>query len=160
MVEGSCHCGAVSFRVNSSHAVPYQRCYCSICRKTSGGGGYLINTAADARTLEVRGRDSVAVYRAMVKRDGRDVRSGHERHFCRHCGSHLWAFNNRWPELVHPVAAAIDSMQVVPTSSVHMMLSSKADWVAPRIGDNDECFDEYPRESIAEWHEARGLTSK
>ncbi|MCL7942209.1 hypothetical protein M8009_18170 [Halomonas sp. ATCH28] len=33
LLEGSCHCGAVHFRVDSPH--PYQRCYCSICRKTA-----------------------------------------------------------------------------------------------------------------------------
>jgi hypothetical protein len=30
-------CGAVRFRVRSRHPYPYQRCYCSICRKTQGG---------------------------------------------------------------------------------------------------------------------------
>lgn len=38
-LEGSCHCGAVRFGVESPHPYPYQRCYCSICRKTAGGGG-------------------------------------------------------------------------------------------------------------------------
>jgi hypothetical protein len=42
-LEGSCHCGAVSFSLTSEHPYPYQRCYCSICRKTQGGGGYSIN---------------------------------------------------------------------------------------------------------------------
>jgi hypothetical protein len=41
LLEGSCHCGAVNFRVESE--TPYQACYCSICRKTAGGGGYSIN---------------------------------------------------------------------------------------------------------------------
>jgi len=36
-LEGSCHCGAVSFSLTSAHPYPYQRCYCSICRKTQGG---------------------------------------------------------------------------------------------------------------------------
>ena len=50
LLEGSCHCGAVSFRVESSTPYPYQACYCSICRKTAGGGGYAINLGADANT--------------------------------------------------------------------------------------------------------------
>lgn len=29
-LEGSCHCGAVSFSLTSAHPYPYQRCYCSI----------------------------------------------------------------------------------------------------------------------------------
>ena len=32
-LEGSCHCGEVSFSLTSAHPYPYQRCYCSICRK-------------------------------------------------------------------------------------------------------------------------------
>jgi hypothetical protein len=43
-LEGSCHCGAVRFRVESHTPYPYMRCYCSICRKTQGGGGYAVNT--------------------------------------------------------------------------------------------------------------------
>src|SRR5919107_6355871 len=42
-LRGSCHCGAVSFRVDSPTPYPYLACYCSICRKTAGGGGYAIN---------------------------------------------------------------------------------------------------------------------
>jgi len=55
-LEGSCHCGKVRFRVRAPHPYPYQRCYCSICRKTQGGGGYAINLGAEAATLRVTGR--------------------------------------------------------------------------------------------------------
>ena len=41
-LEGSCHCGAVRFSVKSHTPQPYMHCYCSICRKTAGGGGYAI----------------------------------------------------------------------------------------------------------------------
>jgi hypothetical protein len=37
LLEGSCHCGAVSFRVEWETPYSYQACYCSICRKTVGG---------------------------------------------------------------------------------------------------------------------------
>ena len=39
LLEGSCHGGAVRFRVRSAHPYPFNLCYCSICRKTGGGGG-------------------------------------------------------------------------------------------------------------------------
>lgn len=42
-LDGSCYCGAVEFTVESRTPYPYLRCYCSICRKTAGGGGYAIN---------------------------------------------------------------------------------------------------------------------
>ena len=38
-LKGSCHCGAVRFSLESETPFPYLRCYCSICRKTAGGGG-------------------------------------------------------------------------------------------------------------------------
>ena len=43
LLEGSCHCGAVHFSVESEHPYPFNLCYCSICRKTAGGGGFAIN---------------------------------------------------------------------------------------------------------------------
>ena len=54
-LDGSCHCGGVRFRVESHTPYPFMRCYCSICRKTQGGGGYAINIMGEADTLEVRG---------------------------------------------------------------------------------------------------------
>lgn len=152
-LEGSCHCGAVHFRVDSPHPYPYQRCYCSICRKTAGGGGYAINLSGRAETLEVDGVEHKGVYHAVV--DGET--SPGERHFCRHCASALWVYDPRWPELVHPFASAIDSDLPTPPERVHLLLNSKAGWVEVDARDNDKCFDGYPEESIAEWHQRLGL---
>ena len=55
LLEGSCHCGAVRFSVESTTPTPYMRCYCSICRKTAGGGGYAINIMGRQETLKVEG---------------------------------------------------------------------------------------------------------
>ncbi|MFP8875741.1 MAG: GFA family protein, partial [Myxococcota bacterium] len=33
-LEGSCHCGALRFELESQHPYPFNLCYCSICRKT------------------------------------------------------------------------------------------------------------------------------
>ena len=54
-ILGSCHCQAVRYEVESDDPYPYQKCYCSICRKTSGGEGYTINLLADALTLKIDG---------------------------------------------------------------------------------------------------------
>jgi hypothetical protein len=69
----------------------------------------------------------------------------------------LWLFDPRWSELVHPFASAIDSDLPVPPSRVHLMLRYKPAWVEPRIGPDDQCFDEYTEQSIEEWHRSRGL---
>ena len=60
-LEGSCHCRAVRFSLESRHVYPFMHCYCSICRKTQGGGGYAINLSGDARSLEVVGRRHVRI---------------------------------------------------------------------------------------------------
>ncbi|MCY4497264.1 MAG: hypothetical protein OXC14_08260 [Rhodospirillaceae bacterium] len=64
-LEGSCRCRAVTFTVESYPPQPYMRCYCSICRKTAGSGGFAINLGADYRTLKATGRRSIGIYRAM-----------------------------------------------------------------------------------------------
>ena len=51
-LEGSCHCGRVRFRLQSAHPCPFNLCYCSICRKTAGGGGFaMVHTGDGATTL-------------------------------------------------------------------------------------------------------------
>ncbi len=152
LLEGSCHCGRVGFRLSSKHPCPFNLCYCSICRKTAGGGGYAINLGGEAETLEVEGRDHVSVYHAAVRgEDGAPAaESPAERHFCRHCGSALWVWDPRWPDLVHPFASAAPER-------THLLLGSKAAWVGVMKEPRDQEFDGYPGESIADWHQRLGF---
>lgn len=154
-LEGSCHCGAVRFSLQSRTPQPYMRCYCSICRKTAGGGGYAINLGGDAATLAVEGEDYLSVYRAALEPGG--APNPGRRHFCKHCGSALWVFDPRWPELVHPFASAIDTALPVPPERAHIMLGSKPKWIEVPEGPRDPHFEDYPEESIEGWHQARGL---
>ncbi|WP_313085261.1 GFA family protein [Pseudomonas sp.] len=158
-LEGSCHCQAVQFSLESGEPYPFMRCYCSICRKTAGGGGYAINLGGDHRTLKVEGREHLGVYQArMVDADTGACRtSDGQRHFCTLCGSALWLWDPNWPDLVHPHASAIDTELPTPPESTHLMLASSAAWVEPQIGPDDRCFDEYPDESLAQWHQRLGL---
>lgn len=155
-LSGSCHCRAVRFTVESSSPYPYLRCYCSICRKTAGGGGYAINLGADRRTLQIEGAGNLSVYRARLD-DG--SRSSGERNFCRHCGSALWLYDPGWPDLVHPHASAIDTPLPVPPDRVHIMLGSKAAWVEPEVRAGDSSFEGYPDESLAQWHQRHSLST-
>ena len=143
------------FSVESREPVPFMRCYCSICRKTAGTGGFAINLGADHATLKVDGIENVSVYRATMQ-DGQPS-SGH-RHFCKLCGTALWLWDPTWPELVHPHAGAIDTPLPVPPSVTHMMLSSKPDWVEAHVKPGDEPFDAYPQESLAQWHRRHGVS--
>ncbi len=158
-LEGSCHCKSVQFSLESAEPYPFMRCYCSICRKTAGGGGYAINLGGDYRTLQIEGREHLGVYRARMPDDenGNSQVSDGQRHFCKHCGSALWLWDPNWPDLVHPHASAIDTELPRPPESTHLMLGSKASWVEPQIGPDDRCFAEYPDESLAQWHDRLGL---
>ena len=91
-LKGSCHCGSVHFSLESAQPYPFNLCYCSICRKTAGGGGYAINLGGDYQTLKVEGLEHVKVYQAMMTDDdtGERRQSSGQRHFCRECGSALW----------------------------------------------------------------------
>ena len=161
-LEGSCHCGSVKFSVESAEPRPFMRCYCAICRKTAGGGGYAINLGADFRTMKVTGRRHLRVYRAEMpdKTGGGTHASSGERHFCARCGSALWLWDPSWPDLVHPHASAIDTPLPAAPEHVHMMLGSKAPWVPVEGTPADARFDAYPDVSLAEWHARRGLTSR
>jgi hypothetical protein len=160
LLEGSCHCGRVHFSVESAQPYPYNRCYCSICRKTAGGGGYAINLGADNSTLVVKGREHVREYQPSITdpATGAAELSPGRRYFCTFCGSALWAWDPRWPELVHPHASAIDSKLPVPPEYTHMMLGSKADWVTVEGRSGDPRFNDYPDESLAQWHRRHGLS--
>jgi hypothetical protein len=136
--------------------VPYLRCYCSICRKTAGGGGYAINLGARADSLQVKGKSNISVFHAHV--DGEQ--SPAERRFCSRCGSALWVSDPRWPELVHPFASAIDTPLPEAPEYEHMMLGSKANWVRVDAHEDERRYDEYPAESLEEWHRARGLLAE
>jgi hypothetical protein len=157
-LKGSCHCGKVSFTAQSHTPVPYQLCYCSICRKSAGGGGFAINIMADAATLKVEGEAAIGVFHARLRGDDGQCRtSSGERRYCTECGSALWVWDPDWPELIHPFASAIDSDLPAAREKTHMMLGSKASWVEPQIGAADQRFDTYPKESIEDWHRKRGL---
>jgi hypothetical protein len=154
-LKGSCHCGAVAFTVESRTPYPYLRCYCSVCRKTQGGGGYAINIMGEAATLRIEGKRNVSVYRARLGKRGEP--SPARRHFCKRCGSGLWVWDPRWPQWVYPFASAIDTRLPRTRSSQHIMLAYAAPWVEVPRRKGDRYFRGYPSEGIADWHKKRGL---
>lgn len=157
-LEGSCHCGAVRFSLESDSPYPYMHCHCSICRKTAGGGGYAINLGGDARTMKVRGAASLGIYQAVMREPGkRAYRSKAKRHFCKKCGSALWLWDPRWPELIHPHASAIDTPLPKPPEVVEAALAFAAPWVDVPKGKGHVRCDLWPEESLAQWHERHGF---
>ncbi len=161
-LEGSCCCGAVKFTFTSQTPYPFMRCYCSICRKTDGGGGYAINIMGIASTLKVRGKNALGVFRARIrdKPGDRGTLSPGRRHFCAKCGSPLWVWDPRWPEWIYPFASAIDTTLPKAPEEVEMMLDYAPLWADIPRGRGHTHFKEFPDEGIADWHAKRGLTVK
>lgn len=158
-LEGSCHCGSVRFSCESRAPYPFMYCYCSICRKTAGSGGYAINLHADANSLELQGEEHITVYHA-IDHPQRQQKSDGERRFCRHCGTPLWVQDPAWPELMHPFASVIDTPLPVPPARNHILLDSKAGWVPVPEGDSECHFRHYPDESLMDWHVRHGLVAE
>lgn len=158
-LHGSCHCQSVSFEVESHTPYPYMCCYCSICRKTAGGGGYAINIMGEAKSLEVTGKKNIQIYQAILgktKQNKPKISSG-RRHFCKHCGSCLWLSDPRWPKWIYPFASAIDTPLPKPPERIHILVDFAANWCEIPKRKHDLCFAEFPEESIENWHKQHGL---
>jgi hypothetical protein len=153
-LEGSCHCGAVRFSLQSHTTYPYARCYCGICRKTAGSGGFGIFILGLGRTLAVEGGDAVTEYRARLS-DGST--SPARRGFCKHCGSPLWLFDPRWPDHLHPFASAIDTPLPLPPAHTDYFLASRAPWTVLHEGGDIERLDGPYTVGMEDWHKQRGL---
>lgn len=161
-LDGSCHCKSVQFTVESKTFYPYNRCYCTICRKTAGGGGYAINIMGDANTLKVTGEKNISIYRSRRndrKNYEQDGLAKARRYFCSICGSALWIHGTDWPDFVYPFASAIDTALPQPPESTHLMLAYKAAWVSPDKRNNDPCYTHYPDIGINDWHIEKNLKS-
>ncbi|KAI8324371.1 S-glutathione synthase [Martensiomyces pterosporus] len=162
-LKGSCHCGAVAFEFDTHAPVPFMRCYCSICRKTSGGGGYTINIIGQTDSLKItRGANEIRSYRAVKNKDAPKEKQElcQNRYFCPTCASYLWAHCDDWPQWIYPYASAIDSELPMPKAVANIMLGSCANWsdprVQPRKAADNEMFDEYPSYSLEQWHKDHG----
>ncbi|KIK56335.1 hypothetical protein GYMLUDRAFT_174406, partial [Collybiopsis luxurians FD-317 M1] len=156
--KGSCHCGTVRFSVQSSTAVPYQLCLCSICRKVGGVGGS-INLGGHSNTLKIhQGKEYIKVYNAVLNRDTPDEEiASSERNFCSKCSSMLWLFDKNWPELIHPFASAIDSPDLQPPETlVCIKLDSKPGYVRLPEG-KKEIYADYSEDSLEDWHKKHKL---
>ena len=159
-LEGSCHCGAVRFSLEANSPVPFMHCHCTICRKTAGSGGYAINLGGDAHSLKVRGEKHLGRYHAVLREPGRRARrSKAERRFCLQCGSALWVWDPRWPELVHPHASAIDTPLPKAPEVVEAALDFVAPWVDVPTGRGHVACGTWPDESLEDWHKRHGLLS-
>ncbi|HEY6476158.1 MAG TPA: GFA family protein [Polyangia bacterium] len=80
--SGSCHCGAVQFRVTTDLGQGAGRCNCSICTKVAQTGGIVKPEAFELVSSE----ENLSSY----EWGGRTA----QRYFCKRCGIHCFARGN------------------------------------------------------------------
>ena len=119
-------------------------CYCSICRKTAGAGGFAINLGADARTLKVEGRGAYPHLPRAHARRGRGRHRARRAQVLRALRLPLWVWDPRWPDLVHPHASAIDTPLPVPPERTHSCSAARPPGSSPASAPKDQTFDRYP----------------
>lgn len=114
MHEGTCLCGAVTFRIEGELPPP-DACHCSKCRKHSGH--YFASTEVPKERLTIQGADQVGWYRSSAK-----VRRG----FCSVCGSSLF-FDPLHRDWIAIAMGAFDT----PTHThleMHIFVADKGDY--------------------------------
>ena len=122
--------------------------------------------------MKVTGKKNVTRFHALIRekdalirekdapireKGKRATRSPAWRHFCKKCGSPLWLWDRRWPELIHPHASAIDTPLPKPPEVVEAALAYAANWVDVPKGKKHVHCREWPGESLREWHERHRL---
>jgi hypothetical protein len=76
--DGSCHCGAVRFKLEADLSKGGSHCNCSICTKIAPTG----HTAKPSAFTLVAGEDALSTYQWGSKMS--------TRYFCKHCGVHCF----------------------------------------------------------------------
>lgn len=130
MVEGHCHCGAISYEVKGE-PVNHMICHCADCQRHSGAPMVAWGMFANDALTITRGEPKT--YKSSTH--GR-------RQFCGDCGTGLFYFNNEMlPDLVDIQSATLDDPNInQPTG--HIQIAERLDWVESM---NDlPKFDRYP----------------
>ena len=96
-VDGSCLCGAVTFRLHFPTRF-FAHCHCESCRRAFGAAVVSWVGVKDAQFELLSGRDDLGRFASSP---------GTTRSFCRTCGTSLFFESARWPNEVHAAAATL-----------------------------------------------------
>jgi len=117
MLTGSCHCGVVRFEIKGE-VYSFKHCHCWTCRKIHGtvfGSSALTSAAGFTLTA---GEVSLERYESSP---------GKRRCFCKHCGSHVFAYYEADPSVI---VLRLGTMENFPAQrpQAHIWVSHKAPW--------------------------------
>jgi hypothetical protein len=121
MLSGGCHCGRVRYEVHG-RVHGFKHCHCRDCRKIHGTV-YQSSALTEAGGFRVtRGEEQLERYESSP---------GKRRCFCRHCGSHLFAFYERDPGTIVLRVGTLDAAPGLAPET-HIWVSQKPAWYAIR----------------------------
>lgn len=139
MLEGSCACGQVSYKIQGQLRGPVTYCHCWRCRKHSGSS---FGTTAAVRASEFEVRTGEQLLSSW------ESSPGVHRFFARCCGSPLFKRHDHMPQIL---GLRLGTLDTDPGRRVemHFMVGSKAPWVeiqdtlpqepgGPPFGERDE----------------------
>jgi hypothetical protein len=116
MLEGSCLCGAIAYRIDGDLG-PIVCCHCSMCRKAQGSA-FATNAPVAAAAFRVtRGEEALRAYRSSPDKT---------RSFCSICGSPIFSRRDGSP-LVRVRLGTLDS-PIAARPAAHIFVASKAGW--------------------------------
>jgi hypothetical protein len=116
MLEGSCLCGAVRYRIDAELG-PIVCCHCSMCRKAQGSAFAATAPVPAAAFRIVRGEEALRSYRSSPHK---------ERVFCGTCGSPIFSRRDGAPELRVRIGTLDTPISARPAAHIHV--ASKAPW--------------------------------
>ena len=116
-IKGSCNCGSVKFEVNTKLEDVYI-CHCSICRKSTGGGGIAVTVVPNEYFAWTLGQEFIKTWH----KPNHDW----ETSFCLNCGSPLPGKNDESSSYI-PVSLLDCGTENLKIKK-HLFLDSKASW--------------------------------
>ena len=116
MIEGSCLCGSVRYRIEGQPALMYH-CHCDTCRAASGAS-YATNILVPTESLVIEGRDVLSSFESSPRK---------RRYFCSRCGSPIYSHSESMPAMV---SVRCGTLKTDPglAPSYHAWVGSKAPW--------------------------------
>ena len=111
-------CGEVTFSFHVD-ALDYGFCHCRTCQKASGVA-FTANLPVGRKDIELAGADSIREYESSA---------GKFRCFCANCGSPLFAYRSKSPDILRVRLGSLDTT-FDESPRCHFFTADKAPWFA------------------------------